>query len=838
MRTFIRPVLVLATLALSIGAAPAARAQTTAAPVETFASKTAGLRKIDGFVPLYWDDAHGRMLMEISRFGTEILYQESLASGIGSNPVGLDRSQLGSTRVVTFERIGPRVLMIEPNWGYRALTTNPAERRAVADSYASSVLWGFAVEVAEGDRVLVDATPFLLRDAHGVVGRLRDTGQGNYSLDANRSVVSLPGTKGFPKNTEVEALLTYATDGTTGPYVNQTAANPQAITIRQHHSFVELPGPGFTPRAFDPRVGFIQVEFADYASPITSQLEKRWVLRHRIQKRDPSAAVSDPIEPIVYYVDSGAPEEVRNALIEGASWWNQAFEAAGFRNGFQVRVLPDGVDPMDIRYNVISWVHRSTRGWSYGTNVVDPRTGEIIKGNVVLDSLRVRQDYTIGAGMVAPGGGPTSCSFSDAPDFSYLADGASSDAARKMALARIRQLAAHEVGHAIGLEHNFAASTYGRASVMDYPAPIVRIHGSTLDLTDAYATGIGAYDKFAITWGYGQFPAGADEAAELDRMAGKAASSGMLFLTDSDARPAGAADPLASLWDNGDDAVASLRHEMDVRRIGLERFGLGSIADGEPVSLLEMRLLPLYLHHRYQLQAAVKTIGGATYEFSIKTPAGPVPGGIQRIIPAAAQRDAIAAVLETIDPATLTLPVRILDLLPPAAAGWVSPRIEVFPKRTDPVFDPIGVATIAADLAVSGLLEPHRAARCESFHARDKTNPGFTEVVDALVTASWTPGPSRSGYQAAVARAIQQLVAVRLMGLAANADADPQVRAIAADALRRLSARLRAAPGIGDDGAHRRAVRDEIDRFLSRPSIPAVPVIPQPAPQGDPIGTP
>lgn len=806
---------------------------------KTIAARTNGLQKLDGFVPIYWDAAGGKLFMEISRFNKEFLYQVSLPTGLGSNPVGLDRGQLGKTAVAYFERIGPKVLMIEPNYRYRALSNDAAERRAVEESFARSVLWGFKVEAAEGDRVLVDATAFFIRDAHGVIERLRQAKQGQYRFDDSRSAVFLPRTRAFPKNTEIETILTFSSDGETGPLVRDVTPSPASITVREHHSLVELPDDGYKPRRLDPRVGVHGIMFYDYASPISDPIEKRWISRHRLQKKDPNASVSEPVKPIVYYVDNGTPEPIRSALVEGASWWNQAFEAAGFRNAFQVKVLPEGADPMDLRYNMINWVHRSSRGWSYGSSVTDPRTGEILKGNVTLGSLRIRQDYLIGTGLIAPfrnssqGEGEDECELGMAPDLEYLTDLDPSTDSAAMSIARIRQLSAHETGHTLGLAHNFAASTYGRASVMDYPAPLVEIKNNKLDLSNAYAVGIGAYDKFAITYAYAEFAPGANESAELDRMLEAGVAAGMLFISDADARPPGAAHPLASLWDNGDDPIAMLRHEMEVRRIGLSEFGLNNIRAGTPMSLLEAKLLPLYLHHRYQLQAAVKSVGGAYYTYAVKSANGPSPAKVQEIVPAARQRDALNAVLDTIRPDTLVIPQRILDLIPPRAFGYEGGTTELFPRRSAPVFDPIGAATIAADFAVSGLLDQSRAARLMNFHARNSANPDFKEVVDALVARTWKAPLPVDDYQAAIARAVQSLVATRLMELAADDDASPGVRASATETLRSLSAWL-AAPATTT--AHRRATRDDIERFLARPDATRKQTAPFPPPPGDPIG--
>ncbi|MBK9153963.1 MAG: zinc-dependent metalloprotease [Chloracidobacterium sp.] len=801
----------------------------------SFASIVERTQKIDGFVPVYFNADDGKIFMEVPALNSELLYLVSLPTGVGSNPIGLDRAQLGPTRIVKFERSGNKVLMIQPNYEYRAMSNNMAERKSVEESFARSVIWGFKVEAVDGGRVLVDATAFFVRDAHGVADRLNQARQGTYNFDESRSAIYLPNTKGFPKNTEVEATVTLSTNAEPGPLVRDVTPTAKHVTVRQRHSFVELPDNNYKPRKFDPRTGSIPTSFYDYGTDINEDLEKRWILRHRLEKRDPNSATSEAIKPIVYYVDNGAPKAIQDALIEGAAWWNQAFEAAGFRNAFQVRVLPPDADPMDIRYNVINWVHRSTRGWSIGSSVVDPRTGEIIKGDVTLDSQRARQDFLLGEGMIPPyRASENACDFGLLPDANYLMAAKSANELTAMSYARIRQLSAHEVGHTLGFAHNFAASTYARASVMDYPAPMVEIKDGKLDFTNAYAVGIGTFDKFSARYAYTQFGAGANEDRELERIVSEGLAAGMLYISDQDARPAGAAHPLANLWDNGSDPVAMLRHEMRVRRIGLDQFGLQNVPQGVPLSELENRFLPLYLHHRYQLTAATKVIGGAYYTYAVRSGSG--PASVVEVVPAARQREALQAVLDTLKPEELVIEDRILKLLPPVAYGYGSGRSERFSKRTSPLFDEIGAAEIAAELAISGLLEPNRAARLIAYNARDRANPHFSDVVTALVKATWGALVPSDAKQAAVQRAVQSLTAARLMDLAANDRAQPQVRAVAVDALRALLASLKRPIVNRDIGIHNRATADDIERFLARPAEPRKPATPLPAPPGDPIG--
>ncbi len=813
---------------------------------KTIAARTAGSLKIDGYVPLYWDAVNGKMLMEISRFNTELLYQVSLPAGVGSNPIGLDRGQLGGTYVVYFERVGPKVLMVQPNYRYRALSKDEAERRAVADSFARSVIWGFKIEASEGDRVLVDATNLFLRDAHGVAERLRGSRQGNYRFDESRSAFYLPRTKGFPKNTEVETIITLAGEEP-GFLVRGVTPTANAVTVRQHHSFVELPDGDYKPRAYDPRVSAMPMMFYDYASPFNTPIEQRWIRRHRLQKKAPNVAVSEVVKPIVYYVDNGVPEPIRSALVEGASWWARGFEAAGFKNAFRVEVLPADADPMDVRYNMINWVHRSTRGWSYGASVSDPRTGEIIKGNVSLGSLRIRQDVLLGTGMIPPltassqGGGEHNgmenyCEAGDSPEMDYLAIASTGDPATDsaaMALARIRQLSAHEVGHTLGFSHNFAASSYGRASVMDYPAPWVEIKNGKLDLSNAYAAGIGEYDKFSVKFAHAEFTSEANEKAELESIVQKGIADGMLFIDDGDGRGVGTAHPLASVWDNGSDAITTLRHEMEVRRIGLKNFGLKSIATGQPLSALEAKLLPLYLHHRYQLVAAAKSVGGLYFTYAIKTANGPSPAKFREIVPAARQREALKAILDTIKVEELAIPQNILDLIPPVATGFEGGTAEYFSRRTDPSFDLLAAATIAADLALNALLNPNRAARMIDFHAQNAANPDFKEALDTIINLTWKTPASQNAYHRAIQRSVQSLAAQRLMELASNENASPLVRAEATGALRSLNAMLKAA---ANADVHRRQAQEDIDRFLNRPDAVRQQTRPLPTPPGDPIG--
>jgi hypothetical protein len=541
------------------------------------------------------------------------------------------------------------------------------------------------------------------------------------------------------------------------------------------------------------------------------------------------------VKPIVYYVDRGAPPEIRDALITGASWWNQAFEAAGFRNAFRVELMPEGADPMDVRYNVINWVHRSTRGWSYGGGITDPRTGEIIKGNVTLGSLRVRQDFTIGAGLIpqyAEGGDPRACLADMSPEPDYLLAFDDSTDILAMSLARIRQLAAHETGHTLGFAHNFAASTYGRASVMDYPAPWVDIKDGKLDLSHAYATGIGEFDKFAVRYAYSEFAPGTNESQALEQILEDGVSHGMLYITDSDARPPNAAHPLASLWDSGADPVATLQHEMDVRRIGLSQFGLTSIPVGMPLSELELKLLPLYLHHRYQLLAAVKSLGGVNFTYAVRTPGGPNPSTVAETVPPAKQKAALDAVLSTISVDALRLPDRVLGLIPPTAFGYAGSTAEPFDRRTDPTFDPIAAATIAADIAVSALLQPQRAARVNEHAARNTGNPSFGDVVAALIAHTWAAPRAADRYGRAIQNAVESLTVTRLMDLSANAAASADVRASASEGLRSVMriARL-------TQNAHTMQTRDDITRFLNRPADVYKKTDPLPTPAGEPIGS-
>jgi hypothetical protein len=812
-------------------AAPSAEAQEPTIP--SIEEHTAGMDRMEGLFDLYWDEATGSLFWDLGELGTEFLYQISMGSGLGSNPVGIDRGQLEGTHVLSAQRVGPRVLLVEPNYQFVARSDNPTEVQAVRDAFAPSVHWGFEVAAQSGDRVLVDATSFFLRDARGVVDQIAARNQGTFALDASRSVIHLPATRSFPENTEVEATLTF-TSRNPGGLVNGVAATGGAVTLRQHHSFIRLPDSNYRTRIADPRVGVLGPTVYDYATPIDVDTRVRFVARHRLQRTDPSAERSEAVEPIVYYVDPGTPEPVRSALIDGAAWWNEAFEEAGFVDAFRVEVLPEGIDPQDIRYNMIHWTHRRTRGYSYGNTIVDPRTGEIIRGVVNLGSLRLRQDYLHGqgvlppfpAGISAPEDDGSLGEFSDAPTFDYLAQVAPASDAVEMALARVRQLSAHEVGHTIGFPHNYMASSYGRESVMDYPAPYVQIDGNgDIDLSDAYVQRIGTYDKVSTNWLYREFPAGTDETQALARIAQQSVTDGLIYMGHGNNNFIGAGHQYASVWDNGSNLVDHLKLEIRVREIGLRNFGTDVIRSGEPMSNLEFVLLPLYMHHRFQLRSAIQSLGGADYRYALKGD-GQIPF---TVVDGDEQRDALETTLSTLSVDFLALPPEIIQMIPPPA--YRHDEGEAFPGNTEQIFDAIGAAQAAAAFTVGEVLNPERMARLVLYGSLGDY-PDLEEVVDRLIAVTWGVTSPENGYRRQVLHAAQRTVADQMMQQASMGGNPSEVRAILSDRLDRLAAGLEAG---GTPSPHERLVAADIRRWQARieNTVPG-PELQMPA--GDPIG--
>jgi hypothetical protein len=751
----------------------AAVASSSAGGVPSIEMKTAGMRHMPGLLPLHWDARNGRLYLEIPQLNADMLYFDSLPYGTGSNDLGLDRGQVSPAKLVRFERFGPKILLVRPNQYFRSSAKDPAEQLAVRQSFPESILCSFTVAAensgAEAGAVLVDATDFFVRDVHGVSEALGK--QGSYKLDAARSAIAIDATKAFPKNTEVEAILTFTSDAPVrGSFVGDVTPDAHALTLREHQSFFELPAPGYSPRRFDSRAGYFQFAYRDYAAPLGAPLDQRFILRHRLIKQDPGCAQAClPVKPIQYYVDRGAPEPIRSALVEGARWWDQAFQAAGWApNTFRVDVLPEGADPMDARYNMIQWVHRFTRGWSYGHPVADPRTGEIIKGNVTLGSLRGRQDYLIAEALLSP----------------YVTGKKitpANDPMLAMALARTRQLAAHETGHTLGLAHNFAASAFPHdpaesVSVMDYPHPWITLDQNGVpDLSAAYAVNIGLWDKVAINYGYRQFSDSSAERAGLEAILGDATKSGLVYITDEDARPPGGAHPFAHLWDNGTDAADELARIMKIRAAARARFGENAIPEGAPLATLEDTLVPLYLMHRYQTEAATKIIGGLNYRYQLRG-----DGQMNaEIVSPDEQRKALRAVVKTLSADTLTLPEPLLKLFPPRPPDFERTR-ESLPAQTGLTFDPIAAAESAADLTLSVLFDRERAARLVEYHARGNT-PSLAEVIDAALKIS-RPRSPESNRQPGVGAEVQAAVYARtveaLLTLAADPKSSVEVRAI------------------------------------------------------------
>ena len=766
------------------------------------------LKTYDGYFDFYYEESSDKIYLKVEKLNEEFLYINSLASGIGSNDIGLDRGQLGGERVVYFQKAGNKLLLIQPNLKFRANTDNALEKKSIEQAFAKSVLFGFKIAEEKDGSYIINFTPFLMQDAHGVAGRLKSRREGTYKIDASKSALALERTKAFPKNVEFEAMLTFK--GTpTGRNLRSVTPTSSLVTVTQHHSFIELPDDKYKPRAFDTRSGAISMSYMDYATPIQEDIRKRFVVRHRLEKKNPGAKISEAIEPIIYYLDPGTPEPVRSALLEGARWWNDAYESIGFKDAFQVKMLPEDADPMDCRYNVIQWVHRSTRGWSYGASVVDPRTGEIIKGHVSLGSLRIRQDFMIAQALMNK-------PFAESDDnYQPMLD---------MALARIRQLSAHEVGHTIGFAHNFASSANNRASVMDYPHPQIELKGGNIDFSNAYATGIGDWDKVTVAYSYSEFGKNANEKTELNKILKAATFAGHRFISDSDARAAGGAHATAHLWDNGGSAADELEKVMALRNVAIKNFSEDNIKSYEPYSVLEDVFVPLYFYHRYQTEAATKVIGGLDYNYAVKD------GDEFTVKPidAKKQRETLNVILKTLSAENLAIPKDKLELFPPRAFGYNRSR-ESFKGKTGVAFDPFSAANTASDMTLKFLLHPERANRLVLQKSLGEKQLSLEDILNTLIESSFKVKHS-DAYLNEIQHQINANVLKYMMNLAVSNQSYFNTKAIANKIIQNL------AKGYSSDDASYMQYISMVKEFYEHSEkfkLEASPKIPD----GSPIGS-
>ncbi len=766
-------------------------ADANAQDLESIAEKTKSMEKIPGYFDVFWDAENGDAFVQVKNLDQDFLYLKSLRSGLGSNDVGLDRGLLGSEQVVRFERVGKRIFLVTPNLKYRGLSKDAAERQSIEEAFAEGVIFGFDIEAKTGNQYLIKVNSLLVRDHMAIARRMKRSDGGSYKFESSKSAVFPAELKSFPKNTEMEARITFSSEDP-GRYVRSVAADPNNISLRVHHSFIELPDGNFELRPFHPGSGLYAHNFYNYSAPIDAPLAQKSLVRHRLLKKNPSAARSEAVEPIVYYLDPGTPEPVRTALLDGAKWWNDAFEEAGYINAFQVKMLPHGADPLDVRYNTIQWVHRSTRGWSYGASVTDPRTGEIIKGHVSLGSLRVRQDYLIALGLIG--------------EFDSL-DANGLDPMLELSLARLRQLSAHEIGHTIGMQHNFAASPSNRSSVMDYPAPLVLLNDEgQIDLSKAYASGIGDWDIVSVKYGYTDLR-GVESAADSLASILETARSGQLqFITDTDARPLGGSHPGAHLWDNGSDALSAFESEMKVRKHALANLGPEVLRDGQPLAQLEEVLVPIYLRHRYQIEAVVKNIGGLNYSYSIKGESSDAPTTVDYRI----QNKSLDALLSAVTPEALRIPDYISDMIPPRPTGYSNTR-EVFDSRAGLVFDPYVPAENIADLVFSAIANPQRASRLIYQHLADEQLPSLSTVLSNTSQQVFDTDTDESAIDGHLRNIVRRSWLYRLFELKESPNTSPEVQAIVLRELINIDDMLITQAGISPQLYF---LRDQLNKFL------------------------
>ena len=736
---------------------------------------------------------------DASGVSARYIYLTQLGTGLGSAPIGLDRAAASETRILDFRRIGKKVAAEVQNSKFIASSGDPDEQHAIDTSFATSTLWlGDIIKTNADGSYTVDLSSFLARDDTGIAQSIKRGGGGDFKFVPELSAADPNFVKVFPKNAEFAAKLTFRSDEPRAEVSNIVNGNTLTLVLR--HSLIALPDPGYVQRS-DPYGYTIGLQKVDFSAPLGTPIVTDLARRFRLEKVDPAAASSPVKKPIVFYIDRSAPEPVRTALVQGVSWWADAFAKAGFEDAFKVAVLPQGADALDVRYNVVNWVDRATRGWSYGQPISDPRTGEIIKGSVLLGALRVRQDMIIfqalvGAGLTGTGD----------PNDPITA-----------ALARIRQLGAHEVGHAIGLAHNFASSTQGRYSVMDYPGPRITLDASGApSLRDAYGVGVGPWDRFMIKWLYA-----ARTDADARPLEAEAHAEGLRFIADNDARPVSAGQPLGSLWDDGPDPIAELRRIEAVRRAAIDRFGAGALPAGESLADLRRAFVPIWLLDRYQVEAAAKSVGGVNFPYAINGETA-----VAQVVPGATQWAALYALLDTLSPAQLTVPARLNPLLSSGFGGDDDRQmqIEIIPTAGGPVFDPLKATEVGALQTLDALLSPERLNRLEGQHAGDATVPAPAQLFDLLLDRTLAQSANEVG------RRIATVTIFSLARLQHDAALSPTVSMELAGRLDRLADQLDRDRGQAAEQDWARGIaallkdKQALDKVLADPArLPQVP---------------
>jgi Met-zincin/Domain of unknown function (DUF5117) len=779
-----------------------------AQPAATLAERTKGLVRMDGFVPLYWDAARGRVLAEVPMFDRDVLYYVSAASGAGSVELPFDRGIL-ATEVIHFQRSGPRVLVVAQHTRYRAQGGSAAQQENVRDSFATSVLASLPVEADESGRVLVDASPLFLRDAADVEGRLRRVNQGAFRFDAARSGFHAPRIKSFPLNAEVETIATFAADNP-GLLVNNVTPDGRFFTLRIHHSFLKAPE-GYTPRVADPRIGVSTISFRDFAKPFDQDTETQWITRWRLERKDPSAAMSEPINPIVFYLDPGIPEPTRSAMRTGALWWNKAYEAAGFSNAVQVRDPTPDMDPMDIRYSWILWINRDERGFSSGGTFRDPRTGEILGSKTRMDSHRIR---TIGnyfeAYTPTTGGGNDDAALflGDATLAGSLAAEQPADgmpaAERDVILMRQTLLTAHELGHVMGFQHNFSSSLNNFASVMEYPTPRVKVTSGRLDLGDAFQRAIGPYDEMMAKYAYSVFAAGREKDG-LEGVIREMRAKGLHYVPET--------DPRWTWYDDRATPQEYLKETMLARGIMLRAYGPRILRPGEPIGALrDARLWMTYLHHRWAIESGLKYVGGMYHTYNVKGDTG----APTEIVPAAMQREVLGLLLSAINPEALELPESLLSQLTPHPHGNLEDL------SADYAFDHLRAARILSAMVFGDLLQPDRAARLVAFADRQPNPLTLPEVLRMVFDATWGPHSTESPMHQSLRRVTQRAALDAMMILGGHADTTPEARAVVLHTIRQMGqeiAKQKDQDPLAE--AHLRQAEVDITRYLQNPTANA-----------------